>query len=197
MFPMITTVDELRQVRGLVSQAERELDCELLPRGKVRIGMMVEVPVAAIGIEAFLPDVDFVSIGSNDLVQYLTASDRDNPKVSHLCNPLNPSVIKVLSSVIASCGRANKPVSICGEMAGMPAGFFLLLGLGLRSFSISPAFIPAIKDLALRLSTRHAKEVADDVQRLATAGAVEAALPQSLPCTLLQLPHVDARDRSP
>ena len=109
--------------------------------------MMLEVPAAAISIETLLEDVDFVSIGSNDLVQYLMAADRDNPKVSHLCQPLSPPVLRVLTSVITACNAANKPVTLCGEMAGAPRAFVLLFGMGLRSFSMSPAFIPMIKDL--------------------------------------------------
>ena len=114
----------------------------------LQIGMMVEVPAAAIALELFLEDVDFVSIGSNDLVQYLTAADRDNPKVNHLCQALSPAVIRVLHSIVATCGRAGKSVTLCGEMAGSPRAFILLVGLGLRSFSMSPAFISSIFDVA-------------------------------------------------
>jgi len=148
MFPMITTVVEMQRVRRMVRRACRDLDREGKPRGEVAIGMMVEVPAAAITIDAFLPLVDFVSIGSNDLIQYLMAADRDNPKVNHLCQPLGPAVIKVLHHVISTCNKRGKPVTLCGEMAGAPRSFLLLYAMGLRSFSMSPAFIPSIKTMA-------------------------------------------------
>src|SRR5690606_19629406 len=113
MFPMITTVVEMQRVRRMVRRACRDLDREGKERGEVAIGMMVEVPAAAITIDSFLPLVDFVSIGSNDLVQYLMAADRDNPKVNHLCQPLGPAVLKVLHHVITTCNKRGKPVTLC------------------------------------------------------------------------------------
>ena len=112
---------------------------------------MLEVPAAAVMIDDLLELVDFVSVGSNDLVQYLTAADRDNPKVSHLCQALSPAVLRVLRNVIAACCKVNKPVSVCGEMAGSPRAFPLLLGMGLRSFSMSSSFIPAIRDFTAQV----------------------------------------------
>ena len=84
----------------------------------MKLGLMLEVPAAAISIDTLLDEVDFVSIGSNDLVQYLMAADRDNPKVSHLCQPLSPPVLRVLTNVIEACNAAGQPVTLCGEMAG-------------------------------------------------------------------------------
>ena len=121
--------------------------------------MMLEVPAAAISINDMLPHVDFVSIGSNDLVQYLMAADRDNPKVSHLCQPLAPPVLKTLATVIKACRKANKPVTLCGEMAGQPRAFVLLFAMGLRSFSMSPAFIPSMKELAAHLTEEIARRI--------------------------------------
>jgi phosphoenolpyruvate-protein phosphotransferase (PTS system enzyme I) len=159
MFPMITTLEEMRQVRGIVRRTLkqlRDLGSELSPP---KLGMMLEVPAAAITIDYLLEAVDFVSIGSNDLVQYLMAADRDNPKVNHLCQPLSPAVLRVLQQVITACNVAGKPVSLCGEMAGQPRAFVLLLGMGLRSFSMSPAFLPSIKELASQVSIDKAEEL--------------------------------------
>ena len=97
---------------------------------------MVEVPAAAVSIDALLGETDFVSIGSNDLIQYLVAADRDNPKVSHLCQPLSPPVLRVLP-MVSTPARGRQPVTLCGEMAGQPRAFVLLFGMGLRSFSMS------------------------------------------------------------
>jgi phosphotransferase system enzyme I (PtsI) len=159
LFPMVTTLEEMRRVRTMVDRARRQLETRRIRVGPVPVGLMLEVPAAAISIRALLATVDFVSIGSNDLVQYLMAADRDNPKVSHLCQPLAPAVVRVLTDVIAACNAAHKPVTLCGEMAGSPKGFLLLFGMGLRSFSMSPAFIPSIKELLVHLSVPNAEAI--------------------------------------
>src|SRR5690606_26821675 len=128
MFPMITALEELHRLRAIVRRTSRQLARAKKLFADVPIGMMLEVPAAAIAIDLLLPVVDFVSIGSNDLVQYLMAADRDNPKVAHLCQPLAPPVLRVLSNVLRSCQRAQKPVTLCGEMAGQPRAFVLLFG---------------------------------------------------------------------
>jgi phosphotransferase system enzyme I (PtsI) len=157
MFPMITALEEIRRVRKMVRKAREALQAEKKPYGDVQVGFMLEVPAAAVTIDTLLHEVDFVSIGSNDLVQYLMAADRDNPKVNHLCQPLSPPVLQVLNRVIASCRAAHKPVTVCGEMAGSPRAFVLLFGMGLRSFSMSPAFIPTLKELTHQLTKEKAE----------------------------------------
>jgi phosphotransferase system enzyme I (PtsI) len=174
LFPMITATEELQSVHKMLRRARRTLGKSGKPCGKVRVGMMVEVPAAAIALEMFLEDVDFVSIGSNDLVQYLTAADRDNPRVNHLCQALSPAVLRVLGSVVETCDAARKPVTLCGEMAGSPRAFILLVGLGLRSFSMSPAFIPPIHDVAARLTIPHTQAIFAETLRLRTAKAINA-----------------------
>jgi phosphotransferase system enzyme I (PtsI) len=173
MFPMITTLEEMRRVHTMVRRVCKELEDEGKPYGHVPLGMMLEVPAAAVSIGDILESVDFVSIGSNDLVQYLMAADRDNPKVSDLCQPLAPAVLRVLSSVIDVCNGAGKPVTLCGEMAGQPRAFVLLLGMGLTSFSMSPAFIPSIKELASHITQERAKQILDHALGLKTIGKVK------------------------
>jgi len=180
MFPMITTLDEMRRVRSMVRRARGDLAAQGKPYGDVDIGLMLEVPAAAISIECLLKVVDFVSIGSNDLVQYLMAADRDNPKVSHLCQPLSPPVLRVLTDVIAACHRAGKSVTLCGEMAGGPRAFVLLFGMGLRSFSMSPAFIPTIKELARRLSAPRAEAALHRALQFSTTGQVKRFMSRQL-----------------
>src|SRR5262249_17952890 len=131
----------------------------------VPLGIMVEVPAAALCIDELLDEVDFVSIGSNDLVQYLMAADRDNPRVAHLCEPFSPALLRVLNSVIAACVARDKPVTLCGEMAGRPRCVLALFGMGLRRFSMSPALVPSVKEM-LRHTTRAA---AEEVTRAALA----------------------------
>jgi phosphotransferase system enzyme I (PtsI) len=173
LFPMITTLEEIRRVRAIVRKARRQLDAQGQPYGDVRIGFMLEVPAAAVSVDALVEEVDFVSIGSNDLVQYLMAADRDNPKVNHLCQPLSPPVLRVLTNIIAACNAADTPVTLCGEMAGAPRAFVLLLGMGLRSFSMSPAFVPMIKDLALHLTRKRAEQALRRALEIKTSAAIQ------------------------
>ncbi len=121
-------------------------------------------------------EVDFVSIGSNDLVQYLMAADRDNPRVSHLCQPLSPAVLKVLSTTIAVCNATGRPCTLCGEMAGAPRAFVLLFGMGLRSFSMSPAFIPSMKELTSHLTVERAETIVRYALKLKTIAEVQRYL---------------------
>jgi phosphotransferase system enzyme I (PtsI) len=180
MFPMITTLEEIRKVRAMVRRACQTLRERNLPCADIPLGMMLEVPAAAISIKDMLPHVDFVSIGSNDLVQYLMAADRDNPKVSHLCQPLAPAVLRVLSSVIKACNHVGKPLTLCGEMAGQPRAFVLLFAMGLRSFSMSPAFIPTMKDLAAHLTEDDARRVLRRAMTLRTTSAVKRFMAEEL-----------------
>jgi phosphoenolpyruvate-protein phosphotransferase len=155
LFPMVSTVEEVFRLKHMVEEAQATLRC----RGDdfaqdVPLGVMIEVPSAALCINTILQEVDFVSIGSNDLIQYIMAADRDNPKVAHLCEPFNPAILKILNHVIRACMRHRKPVTLCGEMAGRPRCFLPLLGMGLTRLSMSPAFVPTIKEL-VRASDQH------------------------------------------
>ncbi len=176
LFPMITTIEELQQIHEFVEQARDKLSDMSEPFGNVKVGMMMEVPAAAVMIDQLVELVDFVSIGTNDLVQYLTAADRDNPKVSHLCQALSPAVLRVLNTVISTCRHANTPVSVCGEMAGSPRAYPLLLGMGLRCFSMSASFIPVIRDLAAKLPVTEAEEILTCVLRLTTSKEIHRAM---------------------
>ncbi|MCA9267377.1 MAG: phosphoenolpyruvate--protein phosphotransferase [Planctomycetales bacterium] len=180
MFPMIATLEEVHRLRNMVRRAARRVENEGKQAGDVPVGMMLEVPAAAVAIDTLLGAVDFVSIGSNDLVQYLMAADRDNPKVSHLCQPLSPPVLRVLTDVIEKCNRAGKPVSLCGEMAGQQRAFVLLLGMGLRSFSMSPAFVPSLKELARHVTIRDAHFILQKALRLKTTLRVQQYVGEQL-----------------
>jgi phosphoenolpyruvate-protein phosphotransferase (PTS system enzyme I) len=176
MFPMITTLEEICEVKKLVVDSENQLQSEGKRYARVPLGMMLEVPAAAISIDSMLDLVDFVSIGSNDLVQYLMAADRDNPKVAYLCQPLAPPVLQVLKTVIRSCLDANKSVTLCGEMAGHTLAYAVLLGMGLRSFSMSPALVPYIKEFARHLSTQTAEEILQHALTIRTTSGVQQYL---------------------
>jgi phosphotransferase system enzyme I (PtsI) len=191
MFPMITTVEEVRKTRAMVRKAAQQLRAEHKTFAEVPLGMMLEVPAAAISINDMLPLVDFVSIGSNDLVQYLMAADRDNPKVSHLCQPLAPPVLRVLATVIKACNKAGKSVTLCGEMAAQPRAFVLLFAMGLRNFSMSASFIPTIKELAAHLTEESCRVILRRALTLRTTQAVKRYMAEQL---LLLAPNLRMLD---
>lgn len=177
LFPMITTLEELRFVNRLVDEAKRSLQREGVPYGEdVKTGVMIEVPAAAICIADILRETDFISIGSNDLIQYLTAADRDNNKVAHLCEPLSPAIFRVLHTILEACQRTGTPVTLCGEMAGQPRSVLVLFGLGLRRFSMSPAFVPMIKTLLASITTPQAERFAHQVLQLKTSEEIRSYL---------------------
>ena len=181
LFPMITTLEELRNVNRAVDEARRNLRREGVPFGEdVKTGVMVEVPAAAVCIDAILRETDFISIGSNDLIQYLVAADRDNPKVAHLCEPLSPAIFKILQMVLDACQRTGTPVTLCGEMAGQPRSVLALFGMGLRRFSMSPAFVPTIKALLASVSTAQAERFAHHVLQLKTSEEIRGYLTSRL-----------------
>ncbi len=180
MFPMITTLEEIHRVQRMVAAVKRQLEQEGAPFADLPLGIMIEVPAAAITVSSMLPQVDFISIGSNDLVQYLMAADRDNPKVAHLCQPLAPAVLQLLTDVVRKGTEAGRAVTVCGEMAGQPRAFALLLGMGVRSFSMSPAFIPYIKEFARHVSLADARHMLEHALQLHTTVKVTHYLTDQL-----------------
>jgi phosphoenolpyruvate-protein phosphotransferase (PTS system enzyme I) len=179
LFPMISTLEEVRTVRRMVARTLAQLKRDAIPHASdVPFGIMLEVPAAALCIGSLLREVDYISIGSNDLIQYMMAADRDNPKVAHLCDPFSPPVFRVLNRVIRACVRHDKPVTLCGEMAGRPRCFLPLFGMGLRRFSMSPAFVPTIKEMARCCSRDLAEQTAARVLRLRTFKRVGQYLTQ-------------------
>ena len=177
LFPMITTLEELLFVNNLVKETRSNLRREGVAFGEdVKTGVMVEVPAAAVCIDAILRETDFISIGSNDLIQYLVAADRDNPKVAHLCEPLSPAIFKVLQMVLDACQRTGTPVTLCGEMAGQPRSVLVLFGMGLRRFSMSPAFIPTVKELLSSVTTAQAERFAHHVLQLSSSEEIRSYL---------------------
>ncbi len=176
LLPMITELEELRLARKFIDDARNELDRQGCPYRDVAVGAMIEVPAAAVMIDHLLEEVDFVSIGSNDLTQYVTAADRDNPKVGHLCHALSPAVIRVIRSVIQACRSADKEVTVCGEMAGSPRAFPLLVGMGLQNFSMSPAFIRPIRDLASHVTMPQCTDILSETLKRRTTSEIQQLL---------------------
>jgi phosphotransferase system enzyme I (PtsI) len=161
MFPLITNLLELRQAKAVVRDVIEDLEEEGLDhKPEIPIGMMVETPSAAIQCDSFAREVDFFSLGTNDLVQYTLAVDRGNERVASLFSAANPAVLRLIQEVIRAGQRYDVPVSLCGEMAGDPHYTLLLLGLGLRTFSVSPPAIPEIKKIVRSVTLDQALQVA-------------------------------------
>ena len=163
LLPLVAHRHEILHVKELLAKARQQLDLRGEVYGPVRLGAMIEVPAAALTVPMFLRHFDFLSIGTNDLIQYTLAIDRVDESVSHLYDPLHPAVLQLVAGTIAECRAQGKPVSVCGEMAGDPAMTRLLLGLGLRSFSMHPSQILAVKQQILRADTQKLRPWAQEV----------------------------------
>nr|WP_315488316.1 phosphoenolpyruvate--protein phosphotransferase [uncultured Rhodoferax sp.] len=153
LVPMLAHAREIRQTLAHLDHARAQLDNRGVAYGPIKLGAMIEIPAAALSLRLFLKHFDFLSIGTNDLIQYTLAIDRADESVAHLYDPLHPAVLRLVADTIAECRAQGKGVSVCGEMAGDVALTRLLLGLGLRSFSMHPAQILAVKQEILRADT--------------------------------------------
>jgi phosphotransferase system enzyme I (PtsI) len=153
LIPMLAHASEIRQTLALVQRAREQVAAVEQPMGEVRLGAMIEIPAAALTVPVFLRHFDYLSIGTNDLIQYTLAIDRADEAVAHLYDPLHPAVLRLIADTIEQANAQGKPVSVCGEMAGDVTMTRLLLGLGLRSFSMHPTQILAVKQQILRSDT--------------------------------------------
>lgn len=161
MFPLIVSLMEFRQAKMTLHDAMEDLEeAGIASNGKIQVGMMLETPAAALQVKEFCREVDFISIGTNDLIQYLLAVDRSNERVSQYYTASNPALLRALRDVLRACTHADVDCSLCGEMAGEPLYTLFLLGIGLRSFSMAPAKIPEIKKLIRLVTTIQAQRIA-------------------------------------
>jgi len=166
MYPMISGLEELCEANKILSRVKQELRKENVKFDEeIEIGTMIEVPSAAVIIDAIAKEVDFVSIGTNDLIQYTLAVDRINENVANLYDPLHPAILRFIKKIIEECHKAGIGVSMCGEMAGNPRYVPVLLGLGLDQFSVSSAQVPEIKKVIRSISLADAKKISEEVLR--------------------------------
>ncbi len=174
LVPMVTEVEEILEVKSIFEDVKEELrkKNEKFDEG-IPLGVMIEVPAAAALADVLLKEIDFISIGTNDLIQYFLAVDRSNEFVSYLYKPLHPGVLRLVRSVIQAATKAGKEVAVCGEMAADPLSALILLGFGLRTFSMNPIFIPRVKKALRSVEARFAETVAEEAMKLKSAQAVE------------------------
>ncbi|SFS57908.1 phosphoenolpyruvate--protein phosphotransferase [Paenibacillus sp. BC26] len=179
MFPMIATLDEWRRAKGQLESCKQELLAEGIPYNeRIEAGIMIEIPAAVLLADRFALEVDFFSIGTNDLVQYTMAADRMNPKLGYLSDPLHPAVLRLISMVIRAAHREKKWVGMCGEMAGQPMALPILLGMGLDEFSMSASAVLPARELISILDRGQLADLADKVLELEDANAVREYVEQ-------------------
>lgn len=174
MLPMVTTLDEVRRTKYMLKtiSGDEELG--------IRFGVMIEVPAAAMALADIVEEVDFISVGTNDLVQYLFAVDRDNSWVTDLYQPYHPAHLRVLRFIAQTCIAADKPVTVCGEMAGQAAGAFFLVGSGFTGLSMSPLFVPEVKALLRQVDIETLRSTAARAARADNATEAYAILEESV-----------------
>lgn len=181
MFPMISSLQELREAKNIVEEVKAELRNEGIPYSDdVQIGIMIEIPSAAVISDILAKEVDFFSIGTNDLIQYTIAADRMNEKISYLYDPFHPAVLRLIKMVIDNAHKEGKWVGMCGEMAGDPKAIPVLLGLGLDEFSMSASSILRARKLIRNLKFEDAKRVADEVLSFGTGEEIRKYVEENI-----------------
>ena len=182
MFPMIATVEEFWQARKILDEErQRLLDEGVQVADNIEVGMMLEIPSSALMADAFAREVDFFSIGSNDLIQYLFAADRGNPRVAYLYQELHPAILRLVKRVIDAAHAEGKWVSMCGEMASNPLATPLLMAMGLDEFSMNSSSILHIRSLINQLNTRQLQPLVHKALNAITASEVERLVRQTVP----------------
>lgn len=177
LIPMITELEEIEEVKTLFRLVKQELKQKGIPFDEgIELGAMIEVPAAAALTDVLVKEVDYISIGTNDLIQYYLAVDRSNELVSYLFKPLHPSVLRLIKFIIETAQREKKEVAVCGEMAADPLSAIVLLGLGLRKFSMNPIFIPRIKNVLRSVEYKTAEEIVQEALNLRTSQEIEECI---------------------
>ena len=177
MFPMITDVHELRQARAEMEAVHSALESEKRAHAwPIPLGIMIEVPSAAVLIEQLASSVEFFSIGTNDLTQYVLAADRGNPGLAQFHDALHPAILRLISRITRAAHKEGKHVGICGEAASDPVAASLFIGLGVDELSLAPSLIPKIKESIRTIARRDVEALAAEAEDLATAADVRALM---------------------
>jgi phosphotransferase system enzyme I (PtsI) len=181
MFPMVTSLDELRQANLICSEVKEELKQRGLPFGEnCEIGIMAETPATVMIADSLAREADFFSIGTNDLIQYTLAVDRGNEKIAYLYDPLHPAVLRSIKTLVDAGHRHDIWVGVCGEMCGDPVGAVILLGLGLDEFSVSPYLLPEIKTIVRSVSYADTRQLAEKAMCLSTAAEIRSFVEEKI-----------------
>ncbi len=182
MFPMVGSIGDIRFAKQIVEETKRELEEEGVPYGHdVKVGIMVEIPSIALMADVAASEVDFASIGTNDLCQYLTAVDRLNPSVAKYYQSFHPAMFRLIRLIVEEFTKQGKPVSVCGEMGGNPEAAALMIGLGIRKLSMNASSLAAVKKMISQINLHKAQRMARTVLELSTAVQVENYLKSELP----------------
>jgi phosphoenolpyruvate-protein phosphotransferase (PTS system enzyme I) len=189
MFPLVSTLLELKHAKMVLREAREDLEEEGTSFDRdLKVGMMVEVPSAVVMLDHFAEEVDFFSIGTNDLIQYALAVDRSNKDVASLYTAADPSVLRLIDMAVRTAQKHEVPISMCGQMSGNPLYTMLLLGIGLRSLSVTPAAIPEVKQVCRRVSISGCERVANRALELESARDVKTYLKEELSKVLPEVP---------
>jgi phosphotransferase system enzyme I (PtsI) len=181
LFPMITEIEEIRAIKEIMAEAKKELQrAGTYPRKDIQVGIMLEIPAAVRLIRHLGNDIDFFSVGSNDLIQYLLAVDRNNSDVSYLFSPFHPAFIHILKEIRSEVDRIGKEVTVCGEMAGQPIPALMLLGMGFTNFSMNAMAIAEIKRVFTRIHYSRLRKVVGQLDRFGSRTEIEAFFKESL-----------------
>lgn len=197
MLPMVSTLTELRQVRTMLDLVLADIDRRGLPRAeRIPLGVMLEVPSALLLADRFADEADFMSLGTNDLIQYTLAADRTNRALAHLANPFDPAHLRLVRTAAQAASRHDTPLSVCGEMASDPLGALVLVGLGLRELSMESASVPEVKETLRRVYREEAEKVALAGLDLDTAEHVEQHIARAFAPRLADLLEDEGPDFS-
>ena len=180
MLPMVTSVGEVEESLALIHRAVYELNDEGVHVETPQVGVMIEVPSAVYLVNEFISLVDFLSVGSNDLTQYILAVDRNNPRVAGIYDSMHPAVLKALKIIVAAGNAANMEISVCGELAGDPLGAVALVGLGYRSLSMSSANLLRVKSVLRQIDSGWAESVSNDLLKLDDPKVIRSTLQLAL-----------------
>jgi phosphotransferase system enzyme I (PtsI) len=181
LIPMITEIEEIEEVKLLLQEVKDELKTKRIKFDeKIPLGVMIEVPAAAAITDLLAKEVDYLSIGTNDLIQYYLAVDRSNEFVSYLYKPMHPSILRLIKFIIETAHRERKEITVCGEMAADPLSAIVLLGFGLKKFSMNPIFIPRIKKALRSVEHRTVKKVIQKAMTLKTAQEIEECIIENI-----------------
>lgn len=177
LLPMISNIEELRQVRKIISEVKKDLGAKEIPyKDKVPIGIMIEVPSAVFMAYELAHEADFFSIGTNDLIQYGLAIDRGNEQVAHLYHPFNPAVLRMIKHTVEAAKKAGIEVAICGELAGDPLAITLMVGMELNSLSMNPISISRVKKILRSITKTQSAHILNDAMKLLSADDIEKLL---------------------